>query len=151
MQRHTGSWSGTNGFRLTPDEQPHVAPSSAEVSIAAAGLLVLFAYRWSHAQDGEQSGLLILGRGEDEGAVVALWCDPWHQPAAKSLTGTADNGVIRLSYSYAGDWQWVIAVDATDPDSLRVRMDNVVPESAAAQGYPPGDYWAMRTELSRSS
>jgi hypothetical protein len=149
LERHTGSWTGSTAFRLTPDDEPHVSVSSMEVSLAATGLLTQLAYTWSHAQDGERSGLLVLGNGEDENTVVALWCDDWHQRAATWLTGRVDQGVVEVSCTYAGDWEWVIVVDATDADTLSVRMDNVVPESAAAQGYPPGAYWAMRTELVR--
>jgi hypothetical protein len=149
LRQHAGSWIGINSFRLTPNDEPEVAASLAVVSVAAAGLLTQIAYTWSHAADGEQSGLLVLGGGEEPGAVVALWCDTWHQPAARSLAGGEADGVVHLAYTYAGDWQWVIEVDATSADVLRVRMDNVIPESAAVQGYPPGSYWAMSSELRR--
>ena len=136
---------------MTPNDEPQVAPFTAEVSHGAQGLLSQLAYTWSHAEDGEQSGLLVFGAGEEPGSVLALWCDAWHQKAAKPLTGRADGPLVRLSCTYEGDWEWVIELDASDPDALRLRMDNVIPESAAAQGYPPGAYWAMRAELTRAA
>ena len=55
-----------------------------------------------------------------------------------------------VSYAYGGDWRWRITVDGTDPRVLALRMDNVVPESAATKAVLPGPYSAMVTELRRA-
>jgi hypothetical protein len=58
---------------------------------------------------------------------------------------------VILSYEFGGDWQWRITVDATDPDALVFRMENIVPESAATEAIAAGAYAAMVTDLRRAS
>ena len=148
---HADSWAGSNAFRLMPTDEPHRAPASATVSVAAGGLLAAVAYTWSHPQDGAQEGLLVVGTDEQPERAVALWGDSWHQsPASKSLSGTVDDGTVTVGYTYGGDWEWRIVLDATDPESLGLRMDNVVPASAAAGVHAAGAYWAMDARLRRS-
>lgn len=150
LAQHMGSWSGTNGFRLMPTDPPHDAPATAEVSVAAAGHLTAIAYTWSHPQDGEQDGLLVIGP-DDSGGVIALWGDSWHQsPEPKVLVGTIDDGTITVGYEYGGDWRWQITVDPGDPEALGLRMDNVVPESAATDIVVAGPYAAMAAHLRRA-
>lgn len=148
LEDHLGEWSGRNDFRLTPFDEPHEAAATATVSAAAGGLLTQIAYTWSHPESGEQSGLLVLSPGEEEPAVAAMWGDTFHQSAAATwLTGAREDGSVVLGYTYAGDWQWRIVIDAPELDRLTIRMDNVVPDSAAAEGYQPGVFWAMRAQL----
>lgn len=135
-----------------PTDAPHDASATAHVSSAAAGNLTAIAYTWSHPQDGAQDGLLVVGPDEESEGVVALWGDSWHQsPPPKVLSGAIEDGVITVSYEYAGDWRWQITVDATDAELLGLRMDNVVPESAATDGVAAGPYPAMVTDLRRGS
>jgi hypothetical protein len=151
LARHLGEWRGSNAFRLTPDDPPYEAAATVRVSAPVRGLVTEVAYTWVHAESGEHEGLLVLAEGGDPAGVVALWSDTFHQsPVAGWLTGTAHAGTVTLHLTYAGDWQWTIVVDASDPDRLTLRMDNTVPPSAAAQGYPVGTYWAMRAELGRA-
>ncbi len=150
MQRlgeHLGPWVGTTRFRLLPTDAPHEGTASATVS--AGGHLTSLAYTWEHPIDGPQDGLLVLGAAEDPDRVVALWGDSWHQTTAQVLTGVVDGSVVTVRCAYAGDWEWIITVDVTDTDTLRIRMDNVVPASMAAEGHSTGPYWAMDTELRR--
>ena len=151
LPHHGGSWIGTNSFRLMPGDAPHVAAATSHVSTAAAGNLTTIAYTWSHPDDGEQEGLLVVGRsGEPPGAVV-FWGDSWHQqPEPTVLPGALEDGLLIVSYAYGGDWRWEITVDATDPERFALRMDNIVPESAAAEGGAAGAYSAMVTELRRA-
>ena len=108
----------------------------------------MIAYTWSHPKDGAQEGLLTIAPDEEAGRLIALWGDSWHQqPAGRALAGAIDGAVGTVGATYGGDWQWNIIVDASDPERLRVRMDNVVPESAGAQS--SGAYWAMDAELRR--
>lgn len=145
-----GSWIGTNGFRLMPADPPHVAPATADVSIAAAGSLITFAYTWSHPDDGAQDGLLVVGRNGEPPGAAAFWGDSWHQqPEPQVLLGGLESGVLIVSYAYGGDWRWQITVDATDPEVLTMRMDNIVPQSAATEEVAAGAYAAMVTELRR--
>ena len=144
---HQGSWSGTNGFRLMPTDDPSSAPATLEVSIAAGGHLALVGYTWSHPDDGPQTGHLTIGRGAEADEAVALWADSWHQkPAATTLTGSIADGTVTLSCFYGGDWQWIITLDTTAPDTLLLRMDNVVPPSA---GDHATTYWAMQATYHR--
>ena len=148
LSDHEGPWTGTNSFRLMPTDEPHVAPATAQVSHGAGGQLALLRYTWSHAEDGGQDGLLVLGPDEEEGRVVALWGDSWHQsPAARTFSGSVEDGVVSTELTYGGDWRWIIVVDASDPEMLRLRMDNVVPASASPDR--AGAYWAMQLDLRR--
>ena len=151
FSQHTGSWRGTNGFRLMPTDPLAPGPATAEVSLGAGGHLAQVSYTWTHPDDGEQSGLLVLGPGEEAGSVVALWGDSWHQAqAAARPTGSVEGGVVDLALTYGGDWGWTISVDTTDPAALRLRMENVVPESAVASGGQAGAYLVMETDLRRA-
>lgn len=150
LARHVGSWSGTNRFRLMPDDPPAEADATAQVSLGAGGNLAVLAYTWTHPDDGAQEGLLVLGPEEAPGAVTALWGDSWHQqPAAKRLLGTAGQGSVTVGYSYAEGWEWRITLTVDRPDSLRWRMDNVVPPFESGTGEPVA-YWAMDGELRRA-
>jgi hypothetical protein len=147
---HTGSWVGTNEFRLMPDDPTHAAGAAAQVSRAAGGQVATIGYTWQHPEDGEQDGILLLGPDDDAEGVVALWGDSWHQsPAPKLLTGTTDGRRVQLDYRYGGDWRWQISIDATDPEALSVQMDNVVPPSAAGDG-ASGPYPAMVARFRRA-
>ena len=151
LPEHAGSWTGTNGFRLMPADPLYSAPAAALVATAAGGSLITVAYTWPHPDDGAQDGLLVVGpEGEPPGA-VAFWGDSWHQhPDPTLMHGRLQDGVLVVSYAYGGDWRWEITVDATDPDALALRMDNVVPPSMAAEGGFAGPYAAMMTELRRA-
>ena len=144
---HQGSWTGTNGFRLMPTDDPHTAPATLELPTAAGGHLTLIAYTWSHPADGPQTGHLTLGSGTEANEAVALCADSWHQkPAPTTLTGALSATTLTLSCLYAGDWQWIITLDTTSPDELHLRMDNVVPPSTGH----PATYWAMQATYHRS-
>ena len=148
--KHVGSWSGSNRFRLMPADSPHAAAAIAEVSTAAGGALTAIAYTWSHPEDGAQDGLLVIGASDESDGAVAFWGDSWHQaPQATVLGGEFRDGLVVVSYKYAGEWRWQISVDATNTDSLRLRMENIVPQSAATEAVAAGPYEAMLTALSR--
>jgi hypothetical protein len=144
-----GAWAGSNGFRLMPSDPLHEAPATAHVSAAAGGGLVAVAYTWSHPADGAQDGLLVVGAGDEPGAATAFWGDSWHQsPAPRTFAGTIDGGVVTVGYEYEAGWWWHVVVDPTDPGTLRLRMDNVVPPR---EGSPETRYPAMVTELRRTA
>lgn len=151
LSGHAGSWLGTNRFRLMPDDHPAEATATAQLSMGARGNVAVIAYTWAHPADGEQEGLLVLGPGQEPDAVVALWGDSWHQkPAVTQLQGTIADGAITVSYAYAEGWEWRITITPDGPDGLHLRMDNVVPPSAAAGAGAALTYWAMDAELHRS-
>lgn len=150
LRSHTGSWTGTNRFRLMPTDEPYAAAATAQLDLGARGTLAVVRYTWTHEEAGPQDGLLVIGRQETAGAAVALWGDSWHQaPAAASLSGAADDTGVTLGYAYGDGWQWRVVLDVTDPRLLRLRMDNVVPASAVPGGEPLA-YWAMDAELHRT-
>ncbi len=149
--RHTGPWAGTNRFRLMPDDPPAESAATAEVVIRAGGNLAVLSYTWRHPVDGSQDGLLVLGQGAQDGSVVAFWGDSWHQkPGAAALAGERRDDSITVGYSYAEGWEWRITIDLASPDTLSLRMDNVVPASAAAGAGAPITYWAMAADLRRA-
>ena len=67
------------------------------------------------------------------------------------LAGEFVENRVVVSYDYGGDWAWRIIVDATNPDSLTLRMENVVPEAAATDTVAAGAYVAMQADLRRQS
>ena len=147
---HVGTWQGTNDFRLMPTDPFHTAPAVATVAMAAGGNLATISYTWEHPVDGEQAGLLVVGPGEEDGAVVGFWGDSWHQhPSPQLLLGTVENGLIALDYEYGEGWRWQIFVDVTDDVLLQLRMDNVVPDDAEGPGSRSSVYSAMVASLTR--
>lgn len=150
VSKHVGWWSGSNRFRLMPADSPHAAAATADVSTAAAGDLTAIAYTWSHPEDGAQDGLLVIGANDESDGAVAFWGDSWHQaPQPTLLAGKFQDGLVAVSYEYGGGWRWQISVDATNTDSLRLRMENIVPQSAATDAVAAGPYEAMLTTLRR--
>ncbi len=144
-----GSWTGTNGFRLLPGDDLAEYPATLTVTPGAGGHLASVAYTWRHPSDGPQEGLLVIAPADEDGGLVALWGDSWHQkPTAMSLTGRADPAVA-LEADYGGDWLWRITLDDADPDELRLRRDTVCPAGQATDDSPPGPYPAMLMSLRR--
>lgn len=149
LSSHAGTWTGTNRFRLMPDDPPADAAATARLSVGAGGNVAVLTYTWRHPDDGPQDGVLMLGPDDEPDRVLALWGDSWHQkPAARQLHGTSGPGSVRVGGEYAPGWEWWITLHADSPDLLRWRMDNVVPPRGDAAGVT---YWAMDGELSRTS
>ncbi|MHA6695266.1 hypothetical protein [Homoserinimonas sp. A520] len=148
--KHVGTWHGSNDFRLMPSDPFHSAPAGGTVLRAAGGNLATITYNWAHPDDGEQSGQLVVGAGEEGGTVVAFWGDSWHQhPSPRTLFGTVENGVVIAGYEYADGWWWNVTVDLSDEAALLLRMDNVVPESEGNADFAGGAYPAMLMSLTR--
>jgi hypothetical protein len=146
---HVGAWTGTNQFRLMPDDAFESSPATAQVSVAARGNLTTIAYTWSHPQDGSQEGLLVVAPSDEPHSVVTMWGDSWHQsPVPRVLEGAMESGRIVVSYEYGEEWRWQISIDATDPAALTIQMDNIVPASVAPDA--AGPYAAMVADLRRS-
>lgn len=123
-----GVWAGTNGFRLMPDDPLASRPATLTATMGARGHLTSVAYTWEHPDDGSQEGLLVVGSAGDGDALTAIWADSWHQkPEPMTMTGTRIGTAAELSASYGGDWGWRIRFDVSEAESLRMRMDNVLP------------------------
>ncbi|MEU5527458.1 hypothetical protein ABZ744_11015 [Micromonospora chersina] len=147
-----GSWSGTNGFRLMPTDPLAGSLATITVTTAAGGHLTSVAYSWAHPDDGPQDGLLVVGAGAQEGSLVAVWGDSWHQqPTPMSLTGgPGADGTFELRGEYGGGWAWRIVFDTADAERLRMRMDNVIPADQATAEMPAGPYPVMVAEVTRA-
>jgi hypothetical protein len=145
-----GTWSGSNGFRMMPADPFSTHPATATLALAGGGSLLSLAYTWAHPDDGDQEGLLVVGADGSEG-LVALWADSWHQqPAPMTMTGAVDEtGELLVTGSYAGAWGWRIALSADGGGDLTMRMDNVVPASAAPSEEDAGPYEVMTAALRR--
>jgi|JI8StandDraft_1071087.scaffolds.fasta_scaffold102814_2 hypothetical protein len=145
--REPGTWDGTCGFRLMPDDELTVLPSRAVTAVEADGWGWSLRYTWTHPDDGEQSGTLLLASPDDEATLTAAWLDSWHQkPDLRLLTGTAADGVAHLEMEYDG-WGWTIEV-RPDGDELRLAMHNVVPSGVA--GVAGGPYLVMDAHWQRT-
>jgi hypothetical protein len=148
----SGSWEGSNGFRLMPGDPLSEFPASGSLSSGAGGYLGTLGYTWTHPEDGAQEGLLAFGIAGGDNAIVALWADSWHQhPEAKVCEGNLDkSGVISLDYEYGDGWRWQIVLDASKTDVLSLRMDNVIPPEVATEDISAGPYVVMSMELRRT-
>jgi hypothetical protein len=146
-----GTWVGTNGFRLMPQDALAEFPAAMTVATAAGGYLTSVAYSWEHPDDGPQDGLLVVGAAGEDHSLVAMWGDSWHQkPAPMSLSGRHRPGTaVELDGDYGGGWGWRVVFDTTNAEALRMRMDNVIPAEHATSEIPAGPYPAMVMELRR--
>jgi hypothetical protein len=149
----SGSWEGTNGFRLMPGDPLSEFPAAATLSVAAGGYLGTLDYTWTHPDDGAQHGLLAFGNGGGDNLIVALWADSWHQhPEAKVCEGSVDEpGVISVGLEYGEGWRWQIILDASKPDVLVLQMDNVIPPDVATEEISAGPYVVMSMEVHRTA
>lgn len=147
-----GSWAGTNGFRLMPDHPLAELPAGMTVTMAAGGHLTSVAYSWRHPDDGPQDGLLLIAAAGEDGSLTAVWGDSWHQkPVPMSLPGGSGAGeTFEFEGDYGGGWRWRIVFGAADIETLRMRMDNVIPADQATPEMPAGPYPVMVMDLRRA-
>ncbi|KQV69866.1 hypothetical protein ASC64_08625 [Nocardioides sp. Root122] len=122
-----GRWSGTAEFRLMPTDDFTGGGSTLEVAPAALGRTVRLDYTWTHPEDGEQAGTLLLGVPGDDGAVTAGWVDSWHQKDPALLSGAGGASSASVGYEYAPGWRWEVEVRVSGA-SVDLTMRNVVPE-----------------------
>jgi hypothetical protein len=142
LARLEGSWTGTNGFRLMPNDPLSEAAATAELAVAAAGYDLVMRYTWVHPDDGRQEGVMLVGSPDDEGRVTVAWGDSWHQkPPIRVLHGTLVEGVLEVSADYGGGWRWTISVDGGRGDQLALTMHNVIPDELATDDEPAGGTW----------
>jgi hypothetical protein len=153
VDQASGSWEGTNGFRLMPGDPLSEFPAAATLSVGAGGCLGTLDYTWTHPEDGAQNGLLAFGIAGSDNSIVALWADSWHQhPEAKVCGGGIDeHGVISVGLEYGDGWRWQIILDASKTDVLVLQMDNVIPPAVATEEISAGPYLVMSMELHRSA
>lgn len=123
---------GTCAFRMMPTDSLEQAPSTAcAVRLGEQGLAL--SYTWSHPNDGEQHGSVLLGGDGEHGLVEASWFDTWHQqPTLMRLQGSRRDSRVEVMGTYEQEWGWSISVDLA-ADTATMTMCNVVPESALAQ------------------
>lgn len=148
-----GSWVGTNGFRLMPSDPLAERPATMTVTLAAGGHLTSVGYSWEHPDDGPQDGLLLIGSGDEEGSLSAVWGDSWHQqPTPRTMPGRPAAGeTFEFTAEYGDGWGWVIAFDASDAETLRMRMHNVIPAAYATADKSAGPYPVMVMDVRRAS
>ena len=121
-------WSGSNAFRLMPDDELAERRSSATSTMHTGGKSWTLEYDWVHPADGTQSGILLIGSAGDDGQVTVAWTDSWHQqPTLGVLLGRFVDGTIAVEMDYAPGWSWRIALRLGD-DELRMVMHNVMPD-----------------------
>lgn len=122
-------WSGSNAFRLMPDDELAERRSSAtSTMLHTGGKSWTLEYDWVHPADGTQSGILLIGSAGDDGQVTVAWTDSWHQqPTLGVLLGRFVDGTIEVEMDYAPGWSWRIALRPGD-DELSMVMHNVMPD-----------------------
>lgn len=122
-----GSLTGTAGFRLLATHDPTTGPATLDAADAARGRAARLDYTWTHPDDGEQAGTLLLGVPGEDGTVSAGWVDSWHQPDPTRLDGTGHAGGATVGYEYAPGWRWEVELEVTGAGVV-LEMRNVVPE-----------------------
>lgn len=145
------SLTGTCAFRLMPNDDLVSGPSTASVTpLGPEGLTLT--YTWTHPDDGDQCGSVLVGGRTEDGQVEAVLFDTWHQqPGFMRLTGTRADDRIELFGSYAEEWGWTINI-RLGADVSSMVMQNVVPASAVADhdaessSFSPGPYDVMVAE-----
>src|SRR5215217_1130467 len=152
LPNSVGTWVGTNGFRLMPGDPLVEFPASMTVTTAAGSHLTSVAYSWQHPDDGAQDGLLVIGSANEDGSLVAMWGDSWHQkPAPMMLSGSrSTDAALQLEGDYGGGWRWRAMFDATNADGFRMQMDNVIPAEQATAEMSPGPYPVMIMQTRRA-
>jgi Protein of unknown function (DUF1579) len=152
LPNSVGTWVGTNGFRLMPDDPLAEFPARLTVTTGAGGHLTSLSYWWQHPDDGPQEGLLVIGKADEDGSLVAMWGDSWHQkPAPMILSGSDGTGAtLGLEAEYGGGWRWRVIVESTDADNLRMQMDNVIPTEHATAEISAGPYPVMIMQTRRA-
>jgi hypothetical protein len=147
-----GNWIGENGFRLMPSDPLVELPARVTVTPAAGGHLLSVVYWWEHPDDGPQDGLLMIGPADEDGSLLAMWGDSWHQkPAPMMLSGSRGTGAaLELEGDYGGGWRWRVGFDATETDSFRMQMDNVIPAEQATAEISTGPYPVMIMQAQRA-
>lgn len=138
-----GGWTGSKRLRMMPTDGYRASDARATVTSAAGGNAVTIAYVWAE-EGAAQEGLLVIADGEGATAATAVWLDSWHQnPQWMILGGAIDEaGVVRMDGSYGPDLGWRIAVDPGEGRTLRIGMDNVMPDTGA--------YAVVEIELTRT-
>jgi len=152
LPNSAGTWVGTNGFRLMPSDPLAMFPARMTVTTGAGGHLTSIVYWWQHPEDGAQDGLLVIGRADGNGSLVAMWGDSWHQkPAPMILSGSQGaDATLELEGDYGGGWRWRVVLEATDTETLRMEMDNVIPSEHATAETSAGPYPVMIMETGRA-
>jgi hypothetical protein len=127
-----GDWSGSNAFRMMPDDEYVSSPATLTVERGPGEGALVVRYTWAH-EGSHHEGLLLVTFG-DEGAAEAVWLDSFHQqPQWLALAGAVhDGGRVTLAGTYAEVWGWRISVDPSD-GVPEIVMDNVPP---GAEPYP---------------
>ena len=93
----------------------------------------------------------MIGPADQDGSLVALWGDSWHQkPAPMILSGIRATGAtLELEGDYGGGWRWRVIVESTDAENLRMQMDNVIPTEHATAEISAGPYPVMIMQTRR--
>lgn len=139
------AWTGTHLFRLMPSDPAADSDATGAVTSHAGRNVASFDYTWAHPDDGPQTGVIVVGRGESDAEAALLWADSWHQGTATVFTGSVSGDTVSCSYVYAEVWRWEIELTVA-ADALTLTMRNVVPEEGA-DGAAPGPYDAMVMRL----
>jgi hypothetical protein len=67
------------------------------------------------------------------------------------LSGSRGPGAaLELEGDYGGGWRWRVTVDPTDPENLRMQMDNVIPTENATAEISAGPYPVMIMQTRRA-
>ena len=106
--RYEGSWQGSNGLRMLPEEEFDRSGATAQVRMVGGGLATQIDYTWEHGGE-PQSGMLLVNAVD--GAASAVFLDTFHQaPGWLMMSGTASADGFEVAATYAPGFDWIIAV-----------------------------------------
>ncbi len=131
IKRFAGSWSGPSSLWFEPDTPAFESVSTAVLGTVGGGKVVTFDYTWAH-EGAPQDGRILLAVRPT--GVHMAWCDSFHTDSdIMDLVGDGSADVVAASgtYSVPGPevWGWRIELDTRTPDSLLLRMYNILPAS----------------------
>jgi hypothetical protein len=128
-----GEWFGTNRLWFSPDEEPHVSSSGANVIFVAGARTLALRYTWEH-ENQVRDGMIWLRTVDGDGDVAVVWADAFHTGGDFMLCRRTPvaGALLAATGSYAAppgpDWGWRIELYADRTDELRIIMYNIRPE-----------------------
>ena len=133
LMRLEGDWIAVNRLWMMPGDPPIESECVTVVALATNRKFMHIAYTWEH--DGQQEGLLLIGKAAKTDAVTAAWVDSWHNgDRLMSCQGeVTEEGELSARGSYPApsgpDWGWRIVIQADDdPDHWTLVMYNITPD-----------------------
>ena len=137
LHAHLGTWHARNRLWFVPEGPTFDSDTTLVVERAVGDVITLLRYTWAH-EGTTHDGVLLVRDTAPDAPPAMVWADSFHTggtfmslgPGQRTAQGVSATG------SYAAppgpDWGWRIALEATAPSALTLRMYNITPEGEEA-------------------